>query len=263
MGHDPNNAQPGRRLAGGEGKGVAEANARLVCERLRDDHGPAGIQCRQRGGTVPTVGHESQPPVVGEVLAHDRGRLLAQAGEGHTEESYRRDRLHAGEDGDLVADRIRGGDGPDRGEKLAAGDRVGQPGSADLANVLDGRAQGHDHRQSDDQRAGGEGRAAGVAGQRAACQTLLVAEDAERDSDKPEQRPQDSRHDQDRGQQQAVQDERAPHRRVDGQATGASGLGGRGGTLRPDGERRQCQNTEDERQPAQPSAGDSSRGAAT
>ena len=44
---------------------------------------------------------------------------------------------------------------------------------------------------------------------------------------------------------------------------GASSLGGRDGTRRPDGERRQSENTEYERQPAQPGTGDGSRGAAT
>ena len=165
---------------------------RSACE-TRQDHRPAGIDRGQRRRAV--AGGERQAAVGREVGAADRRRVEARALPGEVE---RRDRRRPRDPVDrldlalvaLVADRDR----RDRGEDLVARDDVGQPARRGGPRVGGDRAERHDHREPDDERADRERRPAAIAGDRRAGEPLLEAQDArERQPGDPPERPEQGR----------------------------------------------------------------------
>jgi hypothetical protein len=84
--------------------------------------------------------------------------------------------------------------GPDARRDLVAGNHVGQPGGRALTGRLGRPAERDDHRQADDEGTEGERRAAAVAGQGAAGESLLEAQDrGQRDPDEAPERRQEER----------------------------------------------------------------------
>ena len=90
------------------------------------------------------------------------------------------------------------------------GHDVVEPGERGGARGLGGPAEGHDHREADDERAEGQRRPAAIAGERAAGEPLLDPQEQQQgQAEDPRQRPQDERREQRRGQEDAVDGERA------------------------------------------------------